>query len=266
VRLALRRATGILALILLWNGNRLQAGPVALLEIEGLRKDFGGLAAVDGVDFALEEGALHALVGPNGCGKSTLFNLITGALAPSGGQVRFAGEDITGWPVHRIARAGIGRKFQVPAVFDELTVLENLCLPRWSKGRLPLLVRADLTAGEELARVHLAGKAAMRAGALSHGERQWLEIGMLLAANARLLLLDEPTAGMTQAETAATAGLIRSVAKSATVLVIEHDIGFIEALGCPVSVMARGRILCSGSFAAIRADARVRELYFGRAA
>jgi urea transport system ATP-binding protein len=239
---------------------------VTLLEIEGLRKDFGGLAAVDGVDFALEEGTLHALVGPNGCGKSTLFNLITGAIAPSGGRVRFAGENITGWPVHRIARAGIGRKFQVPAVFDELTVLENLCLPRWSKERLPLLARADLTAGEELARVRLAGKEAMRAGALSHGERQWLEIGMLLAANARLLLLDEPTAGMTQAETVATAGLIRSVAKSATVLVIEHDIGFIEALGCPVSVMARGRILCSGSFAEIRGDARVRELYFGRAA
>ena len=242
-------------------------GTVALLEIEGLRKTFGGLAAVDGVDLALEEGALHALVGPNGCGKSTLFNLITGARAPRAGRVRFAGEDITGWPVHRIARAGIGRKFQVPAVFDELTVLENLCLPRWSRGRLPLLARASLAAGQDqLARVHLTGKGAVRAGALSHGERQWLEIGMLLAADVRLLLLDEPTAGMTQAETAATAGLIRSVAGSATVLVIEHDIGFIEALGCPVTVMARGRILCSGSFAEVRADARVRELYFGRAA
>jgi urea transport system ATP-binding protein len=250
-----------------WNGTRLQAGTVALLEIERLQKTFGGLAAVDGVDLALEEGALHALVGPNGCGKSTLFNLITGALVPTGGRVRFAGQDITGWPVHRIARAGIGRKFQVPAVFDELSVLENLCLPRWSKARLPLLTRADLVPGEvQLARIHLSGKGSARAGALSHGERQWLEIGMLLAASARLLLLDEPTAGMTQAETAATAGLIRSVAASATVLVIEHDIGFIEALGCPVTVMARGRILCSGSFAEIRADVRVRELYFGRAA
>ena len=299
---------------------------MALLEIEGLRKTFGGLAAVDGVDLALEDGALHALVGPNGCGKSTLFNLITGALVPSGGRVRFAGEDITGWPVHRIARAGIGRKFQVPAVFDELTVLENLCMPCWSKRRLPLLARADLAPGEEqlgrihlagkggaragisrkfqvpavfdeltvfenlrlpcwskgrlpllaradlapgeeqLARIHLTGKGEVRAGALSHGQRQWLEIGMLLAAKARLLLLDEPTVGMTPAETAATAGLIRSIAGSATVLVIEHDIGFIEALGCPVTVMARGRILCSGSFAEVRADARVRELYFGRAA
>ena len=152
-------------------------------------------------------------------------------------------------------------------MFDELSVLENLCLPRWAADRLPLLARADLAPGEHrLARIHLAGKGAVRAGALSHGERQWLEIGMLLAASARLLLLDEPTAGMTQAETAATAGLIRDIAASATVLVIEHDIGFIEALGCPVTVMARGRILCSGSFAEIRADARVRELYFGRAA
>ena len=241
-------------------------GTVALLEIEGLRKDFGGLAAVDGVDFALAEGDLHALVGPNGCGKSTLFNLITGALPPSGGRVRFAGEDITGWPAWRIARAGIGRKFQVPAVFDELTVLENLALPRWAAARLPMLARADLAPRNDLARLHLAGKSAVRAGALSHGERQWLEIGMLLAANARLLLLDEPTAGMTQGETVATAGLIRRVAGAATVLVIEHDIGFIEALACPVTVMAKGRILCSGSFAEIRADARVHELYFGRAA
>jgi urea ABC transporter ATP-binding protein UrtD len=242
-------------------------GTVALLEIEGLRKTFGGLAAVDGVDFALAEGALHALVGPNGCGKSTLFNLITGALVPGGGRVRFAGKDITGWPVHRIARAGIGRKFQVPAVFEELTVLQNLALPRWSKGRLPLLAPADLAPSEaRLAQIHLTDKRAMRAGALSHGERQWLEIGMLLAAEARLLLLDEPTAGMTQAETAATARLIRDIAGAATVLVIEHDIGFIEALGCPVTVMARGRILCSGSFAEVRADPRVRELYFGRAA
>ncbi len=240
---------------------------MALLEIEGLRKTFGGLTAVDGVDFVLAEGALHAMVGPNGCGKSTLFNLITGALVPSGGRVRFAGRDITGWPGHRIARAGIGRKFQVPAVFDELTVLQNLALPRWSTGRLPLLAPADLTPGEaQLAPIHLTGKGEVPAGALSHGERQWLEIGMLLAAQARLLLLDEPTAGMTQAETAATAGLIRNIAGAATVLVIEHDTGFIEALGCPVSVMARGRILCSGSFAEVRADARVRELYFGRAA
>jgi len=130
-----------------------------------------------------------------------------------------------------------------------------------------MLARADLMPAEDqLALVHLAGKGDVRAGTLSHGERQWLEIGMLLAAKARLLLLDEPTAGMTQAETAATAGLIRAVAASATILVIEHDIGFIEALGCPVTVMARGRILCSGSFAEVRADARVRELYFGRAA
>jgi len=244
-----------------------RAGTVAVLEIEGLYKAFGGLAAVDGVDLRLEEGTLHALVGPNGCGKSTLFNLITGALRPGRGRVRFAGQDITGWPVHRIARAGIGRKFQVPAVFDELSVRENLAVPHWSGRRLGMVTAADLDVGEvELARIHLTDKAAVPAGALSHGERQWLEIGMLLAARARLLLLDEPTAGMTQAETAATAELIRAITGDATVLVIEHDIGFIEALQCPVTVMARGRILCAGSFAEIRTDPRVRELYFGRAA
>ncbi|MEM7021967.1 MAG: ATP-binding cassette domain-containing protein [Pseudomonadota bacterium] len=240
---------------------------MALLEIESLRRTFGGLAAVDGIDFALAEGDLHALVGPNGCGKSTLFNLITGALRPSGGRVRFAGNDITGWPVHRIARAGIGRKFQVPTVFDQLTVLENLSLPRWSKDRLPLLAQADVSPAEDqISRLGLKDKGAVPAGALSHGERQWLEIGMLLAARARLLLLDEPTAGMTQAETASTAELIRGIAGDATVLVIEHDIGFIEALGCQVTVMAKGRVLCSGSFAEIRSDPSVRELYFGRAA
>ncbi len=241
---------------------------MALLEIEGLVRRFGGLAAVDGLDLALEAGALHALVGPNGCGKSTLFNLISGAVAPDGGRVRFSGQDITGWPPHRIARAGIGRKFQVPSVFDELTVLENLNLPRWADGHLPLLVAADLAPGRELlARIRLTRRAEVRAGALSHGERQWLEIGMVLAGRPRLMLLDEPTAGMTAAETAATAELIRAiVAEGVTVLVIEHDMGFIEALGCPVTVMARGRVLATGGFATLRADPRVRELYFGRAA
>ncbi len=244
---------------------------MSILELHGLRKDFGGVVAVDGFDLALDEGDLHALVGPNGCGKSTLFNLITGAFAPSGGRVVFDGRDIAGLPATRIARLGIGRKFQVPAVFDELTVAENLAVPRWAAKdakRLSLWsAAATAGAGDILERVNLAAKRHMPAGALAHGERQWLEIGMLLASGARLLLLDEPTAGMTVGETAATAGLIReiSAAGDTTILVIEHDIGFIRQLGCPVTVMAKGRVLRSGSYDDIRADPQVLELYLGRA-
>lgn len=242
---------------------------MVLLNIEALRKDFGGLAAVDGIDLALDEGELHVIVGPNGCGKSTLFNLISGALAPTSGHIRFLGRDIAGWPVDRIARAGIGRKFQVPAVFDDLTVLENLNLPGWSAARLSMFRTADLAPRSELlAPIKLDGKANQPAGMLSHGERQWLEIGMLLASQARLLLLDEPTAGMTTAETASTVDLIRDLRadRVLTVLVIEHDMGFVEALGCGISVMAKGSILKSGSFAELHTDPEVRELYFGRAA
>ena len=228
-----------------------------LLEVHDLRKDFGGFAAVDGFNLVLEEGALHALVGPNGCGKSTLFNLITGALTPSGGRVVFDGADITGQLPHQIARLGIGRKFQVPSVFDELTVAENLVIPRDTSAR---------DAEAVLQRIKLADKRDEPAGDLSHGERQWLELGMLLVSGARLLLLDEPTAGMTHAETDATADLISGIAAEGdhTFIVIEHDMGFIQRLDCRVTVMANGRPLMSGSYADIRAADDVRELYFGR--
>ncbi len=240
---------------------------MAILEIEDLRKDFGGLAAVDGFSFRLGAGELHALVGPNGCGKSTLFNLITGTFPPTAGRVLFDGEDITGRPPHEISRLGVGRKFQVPAVFDELSVADNLAVPRWPGRRLGFWAAARAEAVDDiLERVGLADKRDRLAAELAHGERQWLEIGMLLASRARLLLLDEPTAGMTVTETAATAALIRGIADQgrATILVIEHDMGFIRELDCPLTVMAKGRVLKSGSYADMRGDAEVRALYFGR--
>jgi len=240
---------------------------MAILTLDGLRKEFGGLAAVDGFDFMLETGDLHALVGPNGCGKSTLFNLITGAIRPTDGRVTFDGHDITGLPPYRIARLGIGRKFQVPAVFDELSVAENLVVPGWAARPLPMWSAPPAAAVDDvLARIRLAAKRDHLAATLAHGERQWLEIGMLLASRARLLLLDEPTAGMTRTETEATGDLIRDIAAAGdvTILVIEHDIGFIRRLGCPVTVMAKGRVLRSGGYDEIRADEEVRALYFGR--
>ncbi|MFB9356321.1 ABC transporter ATP-binding protein [Sneathiella chinensis] len=230
-------------------------------------KTFGGLRAVDDFHMSLDAGSLTAIVGPNGCGKSTLFNLITGALTPDRGTILFKGRDITGLPPHKIARLGIGRKFQVPAVFGELSVRENLALPAM-KGRITS-IRNDTNNARTTAildQVLLTDKADWKAEHLSHGEKQWLEIGMLLAQAPELILLDEPTAGMTAAETAATAALIRQINQTGgiTVLVIEHDIRFIEQLECPLLVMAKGQILKSGNFQSIRQDEQVQELYFGR--
>ena len=240
---------------------------MSLLELDEVRKDFGGLAAVDDFSFRLEAGGVHALIGPNGCGKSTLFNLISGALPLSGGSIRFDGREIGGLQPFEISRLGIGRKFQVPEVFEELTVEQNLWVPGWTGARLSPWRRAT-GAGHDriLDRIRLTDKRAQRAGELSHGERQWLEIGMVLASHARLLLLDEPTAGMTQAETAATADLVREIVADgvATVLVIEHDMGFIRRLDCPVTVMAKGKVLKSGTYEALQTDPEVRALYFGR--
>ncbi len=243
-----------------------KGGILAHLEIDDLRRSFGGLAAVDGVSFTMDKGDLQVLVGPNGCGKSTLFNLITGALKVSGGVVRFDGQKITGLPAYKIARAGIGRKFQVPAIFDELTVQENLTAPAWVGTRLQLLSQPELQDIDAvLARIGLHDQRHRPAAVLSHGQKQWLEIGMLLSSPARLLLLDEPTAGMTFEETARTADLIQNIVRDGahTVLVIEHDMGFVERLNCPVMVMSRGRILRSGSYAELRHDAEIKALYFG---
>ena len=228
---------------------------MSLLQLLDLTKNFDGLRAVDGFSLDIPEGSLNALVGPNGCGKSTLFNLITGVLKPDAGQVIFRGREITGWPPHRIARLGIGRKFQVPAIFEEMTVRENLTVAAKRSG-----ARAPID--HILERIKLADRQDISGGELAHGQKQWLEIGLLLAQAPSLILLDEPTAGMTGAETKATADLIRTINQDQgiTVLVIEHDMGFIEYLGCPLNVMSKGKILKSGNFTDIRNDAEVKAL------
>ncbi|MZR31836.1 ABC transporter ATP-binding protein [Sneathiella litorea] len=232
---------------------------MAFLELRSLVKNFDGLRATDNFTLDIAEGSLNALVGPNGCGKSTLFNLITGVLTPDSGEIRFKGQNITRWPPHKIARLGIGRKFQVPAIFEELTVRENLIVAAKNKSQQEIIA-------EILAQINLTKDPDMLAGELAHGQKQWLEIGMLLAQAPSLILLDEPTAGMTGAETRATADLITRInrERGMTVLVIEHDMGFIEHLACPLHVMSKGQILKSGNFTEIRNDDEVKALYFGQ--
>jgi urea ABC transporter ATP-binding protein UrtD len=244
----------------------------ALLEVEDVTKAFGGVRALAGVSLAIEDGGLRCIIGPNGCGKTTLFNVITGAFPPTSGTVRFAGQDITGLRPHQISRLGIARKFQVPGIYPSLTVAENLEVPlvaaRARRGPLGLLrVTARRGDGRELlARFHLVEHVAEPAGVLAHGQKQWLEIAMLLAGEVRLLLLDEPTAGMTVAETAGTADLIREIhaGTGVAVLIIEHDMSFVQRLDCPVVVMMRGAVVREGSYREIQRDPAVREAYLGQ--
>lgn len=250
------------------------AGPaVPLLEVREVAKRFGGIAALDGLSLSLGAGDLRCIIGPNGCGKTTLFNVITGAFPPDSGAVLLEGRDIAGAPPHRIAGLGVARKFQIPGIYPELTVAQNLEVPLAAasggrRGPLSLLrQRIDPERLEELLDfAGLAAKAAEPVGTLAHGEKQWLEIAMLLATGARLLLLDEPTAGMSVVETQRTAELVKELQHrhGKTVLVIEHDMHFVELLDCPVVVMMRGRILRQGSYAEVSADPEVVEAYLGR--
>jgi urea transport system ATP-binding protein len=242
-----------------------------LLEVRGVAKDFGGLHVLRGVDLEVAEREIRCIIGPNGCGKTTLFNIVSGAFAPSVGRVLFAGRDITGWRPHRISRLGVARKFQVPGIYPTLSVAENLEIPLLGRrGGL----RAPMRSAERSRRIRalfeqfdLARDALRPAGELAHGRKQWLEIAMLLASDARLLLLDEPTAGMSSGETAATVALIRRVQAShgVCVLVIEHDMNFVRLLDCPVSVMIRGAVRFEGSYQEVQAHPQVREAYLGHA-
>jgi urea transport system ATP-binding protein len=245
---------------------------MALLEVRGLTKAFGGVQALAGVDLAIGAGELCCIIGPNGCGKTTLFNTITGAFPPTSGRVRFAGADITGLRPHEISRRGIARKFQVPGIYPNLTVSENLEVPGSAANarRGPLgLLRAPTRGWEaSLERFGLEDLLTVPAGALAHGQKQWLEIAMLLAGEVRLLLLDEPTAGMTAGETAASADLLREIRQRSgvAIVVIEHDMSFVARLDCPVVVMMPGRVVRAGSYDEVRRDPAVRAAYLGESA
>ena len=226
----------------------------ALLEVSGLTVAFGGVAALDRLDLALEAGGLRCLIGPNGAGKSTFLKCLTGQARARAGRVRFAGRDVTGWPTRAAAAAGIGLKTQVPSLFESLSAAEHCRLAGRGAADPGLL-----------ARLGLADRADVPVSRLSHGERQMAELATVLAARPRLVLLDEPTAGLTGAESARVAALVRGLAGRAAVIVVEHDMRFVAGLDCPVTVLHRGRALAGGSYARVMADPAVRTAYFGRA-
>ena len=231
-----------------------------LLEARGVVKEFGGLRAVAGVDLTLRRGELRCLIGPNGAGKSTFFKLLAGVLRPTAGAIRFKGLDLSRLEPHEVARAGIGIKFQVPRVYDRLAVAENLWLAaNFRHGR----AAAGAAVERALAQIGFGERRGATVAHLSHGDRQWVEIGMVLAAEPELILLDEPTAGMTHAEARRTADLVREINRRATVVVVEHDMDFVRQLAATVTVLHRGAVLAEGSMDEIRDNATVRDIYLG---
>ena len=246
----------------------------AALEAVGLTRRFGGLAAVSDVSLALSVGELHAVIGPNGAGKSTLANLLSGELAPSAGAVRLGGQDVTVWPAWRRALGGIGRSFQKANILRELSVLENARLAAQARGFTPgrWLRRAARDAGPvsearaALARAGLGPWEDAVAATLSHGQLRLLEIAMALATGPRVLLLDEPLAGVGPEEGERLAALLKELSRDHALLLIEHDMDVVFAVADTLTVMVDGRVLERGSPARIRASAAVRDAYLGHAA
>ncbi|WP_299333159.1 ABC transporter ATP-binding protein [Haloplanus sp.] len=233
----------------------------ALLRTEGLTKQFGGLMAVDDVDLRIESGDIRCLIGPNGAGKSTLLKLIVGQLEPSAGQVFYRGEDITDLSQHDRAREGLSMKFQVPAVYGDLSVRQNVHIPLQRE-----VSRRDIDAeiDETLESFDLLDEAGTRADDLAHGQQQWLEIAMAAALDPDLLLLDEPAAGMSVQETERTAEYVHRLNdRGVTLLVIEHDIDFVRSIAQSVTVLHQGEVFAEGTIDEIEDDPEVRRIYLG---
>jgi urea transport system ATP-binding protein len=234
--------------------------------VRDLRVVFDGFVAVDGVDFEVAPGDIRFLIGPNGAGKTTLVDAVTG-LARATGSVRFGDDELRGRPVHQIARMGVGRTFQTATVFEELTVLQNLDIAAGAGRSLWTLARrrhgVPPAVEEALETIGLADLRDKPAGALAHGQKQWLEIGMLLVQDVKLLLLDEPVAGMSHDERDATGELLRVVSADRTVVVIEHDMDFMRSFANTVTVLHLGKVLSEGSVAQVQADPAVQQVYLG---
>ncbi|MFZ5783376.1 MAG: ABC transporter ATP-binding protein [Pseudomonadota bacterium] len=241
------------------------------LQLAGLRKAFGAMEIIRGVDLAVPAGERHAIIGPNGAGKSTLFHLISGHYQPSSGSIRLRGEDVTGMAPQLINRRGLSRSFQVTNIFPRLSVWENVrCATLWSMGykysfwrNVERLADARRRTEEILTEINLLDRWRMPAGVLTYAEQRALEIGLTIAGDADILLLDEPTAGMSHAETERVVSLIRRVSEKRTLLMIEHDMGVVFDLADRISVLVYGEILASDTPERIKANAAVQQAYLG---
>jgi urea transport system ATP-binding protein len=240
-----------------------------LLAVEDLTVSFDGFKAVDALTFYVDENEIRVIIGPNGAGKTTVLDLICGRTRPTGGSIRFRNRDLAALSEHEIVRAGIGRKFQNPSIYEDLTVFENLeiSFPRGRSVFGALAFKRDAAVRERIEEVaetiFLADCLDLRAEYLSHGQKQWLEIGMLLIQQPDLLMLDEPVAGMSVSERQKTAELLHRVIRDRSVIVIEHDMKFVEDIAHKVTVLHQGKIISEGPMAKVKADPKVIEVYLG---
>jgi urea transport system ATP-binding protein len=243
----------------------------ALLYLDGVTVSFDGFRALDNLSLAIESGEMRAIIGPNGAGKTTMMDVVTGKTRPDGGEVYFDGTfDLTGLDETEIAQLGVGRKFQKPTVFDSHSVEDNLRLALKSdrRARKALAWRESEDERQRIDRLlettQLGAVRDAIAGGLSHGQKQWLEIGMLLAQDPKLLLVDEPVAGMTDAETRQTVELLKEINRDRTLVVVEHDMAFVRELDVKVTVLHEGAVIAEGSIDQVSANERVIEVYLGR--
>ncbi|WLH60772.1 urea ABC transporter ATP-binding protein UrtD [Pseudomonas sp. FP2300] len=240
-----------------------------ILSVEDLTVSFDGFKAVDSLNFYVEENQVHVVIGPNGAGKTTLLDMICGKTRPSAGSIRFKDLQLANMIEYQITRAGVGRKFQNPSVYEDLTVRENLDISSPDKRGIfnCLFARKDKALQTEIEHIaemiFLHDQLGRKAGLLSHGQKQWLEIGMLLMQRPELLLLDEPVAGMSAGEREKTAGLLKQIAKGRAMVIIEHDMEFVKSVADKVTVLHQGKTLAYGSMDQVQNDPRVIDVYLG---
>ena len=245
-------------------------GKETILNLKDVSVSFEGFLALNNLNLTLTKGELRAVIGPNGAGKTTFLDVITGKVKPTKGDVFFKGKSLVGKKEHKIARIGVGRKFQSPRVFENLTVQENLeiSVSQYSSTIKLIANKPSENKLKEIKKlmkiVNLSSQSDIKAGSLSHGQKQWLEIAMLLGQKPALMLIDEPVAGLTDEETDLTADLLKSLSGENTVLVIDHDMEFIRRLESNVTVLNQGSVLCEGSMDEIQTDPKVIEVYLGK--
>jgi urea transport system ATP-binding protein len=244
---------------------------VSLLAISDVSISFDGVRVLDHLSLSLEAGELRFLIGPNGAGKTTLIDVVSGKTRPQSGRVTFDGADVLRLEPHQLARRGMSRKFQTPAIFPSLTVHENLEVTAGSDQRhggwrllRPVDAEVNARIADALQLTRLGTEADTRAGLLSHGQQQWLEIGMLLVQRPRLMLLDEPVAGLTRAERDRTGELLKNVQERCAILIVEHDMAFVRKFDATVTVLHQGKVLVEGPLPVVQRDERVIEVYLGR--